>query len=1126
MANKRKAIDSMFEGSLMLSKQKRQNQNANQTNKKKKKNPTDSGKSTQVNNTKDPSVAEIKTKRSVENVIIKLYEQNEKVYSAVTRDASRDLSKYLNASDRRDDTLHNYGDTITLTNMLGGYVKESLDMLSKLPNINKNREFYLGTQVDEIIRLKDSLNSAKNASTLPELITTVLSLRPSLIRLMSTVDLLEADPGLLNTPDFIETHMWNGQTAGGSLLQRDTLSDNAVLPDRTIVKPIFLLFIDEKIKNELRSLNVDNRVIDMLGNYSIPSYRWDGELNSLNSMFNNNGALKDPQMFGWSNNGTLARNMKTVSAYQKNTTEFLNQVQAKYKLAQSKALMEYTYEVAIFEVLTSWLNGAFKALVEANSFVLPEVLKGIQFERDRLLPVDNASLALQYLIESADSSGKVKAPFTALFESIDTSLKSNLSRKLIYNEYAYTFVKREFKTLTFSIDDKSSKYYIGSTLIGNHKIKINILPKLYLPVNLKTPQRMDFTSSSGVVVRAIDAFRFQLQVRNSFYIKDRDTTYNSTITIFSIMHELINMPAASFNQAITDFFSDKGVVTYNGAAVTFNKLFNSAFDERRELSAIPPHYYKDILIGKTMTVFESEVLSTNPEDPAPDVSNKWYWPHMDMALMKDTLVNDNGIWAISQPYLFGDVLRSLYNFHGDFSWIEMGIVFAQLATRGLFLYRPHLTVVNPTDLGAAATLDSGDVTGDLRTTYVTTTSGDYGLTRTEYTWARVMRQAYYTQLYTLKENPNNVKWLETFEFKSNPSLKPTLIGKNDIDDVNRYQFITRNGINYIIDVKLLNKNVKNLPIITAVDGMSRFSGVKRLLVDNAMGKVTESEIRNDILDADILNKGLLFFNERTDVEDFAKDPAIIPGTDLFAFEVPAHFSLANINSLIYIKDNFVPYYQSFSVSLPTNCNRNDKYVNNIMPARFTSHALIASGVLQSNLYDSIRVIASSFGIPARQYNSVIFPEGDAQLYDVVSPALPIDYIDPADTDAVVTDPNADTFGFVTSDEYGSFLHFRVDISLNALLNTGFYGILPAEYAANVSFLKSNQYMEYFGLPHVSPYHVTDLVKSKRTELVTLDVAVNAANLDHNLRISLKPRDIIMLLDMEDPTYAYQRTILE
>lgn len=1133
-SNRNNAIDTAFPDAIKLSKNKRDSLKTELHN-----NPSINENEKQ-NGGSNPTINQ--SKAQVVDLMVTLFEKSNDYFNQLGQDALRALDSYLNNKKRKgpagenSPSIKQLGDVSKAMAATADTVKFINDSLIKLPNVMRQVQYFSQDLIDEIEFLKSGVKKSQESGSLPDVYRMIMTLRGSLIRLTSTVSMLETDPGLLDDLNFINSTRWDKNTDKYGV-QRDNYKDNSLQPDITLVKDIFLLMVDDELINELRDRKVSNQVIAALGNYSIPSYKHTGELGYTDLKTKGGDTPNPVTKFEWSRNGS-AHNLKTVKAYRKINASFLAEVDEKFESADRQVITEYNMDIAVVHTLSHWLNAAFKVLVESNMHPMKEILKGVEFEKERLLGIDNNVFMMKYLMETFGDDGTA-APLRAVYAALKSTLESNLQSKLPYSETAYKYLSREFRTLTFSIASPENKYYIGPVELGEHRIKVNILPKLFLPTDITTKFPLDVKLTNGTVARYPDMFNMIIDLDRAFYVKDRDTSYNSIIMVSSVMHLLINLKAVDYNKLIDEFMNNNYYLSNNKARVPFSSVFKSAFTERRELSGVPPHYYKNMLLNKIPTYFNENLAEQSRE--------RWYWAYLDMANFKDTVKNDGGVLEGNVPYLFGDLLRSYFNFHADFSWIEMGIAYSTLILNNIKCVRPKntangnitFTAANKT---AAITVDSfAATTGNI--------AGDYVV---EFT--TMIRQHNWSIRYSIKEKIGKSVSLEGFDDISTKAGKPTLIGQEDLSDAYRYVPLKIGSTTYLVDNKFNLRSTQKLFVGTAAHdtlAATILDGFYKVVGQEKESVITEDQLVNTVLNEDYLDKHFLLHDERPSGDKFNYTPVLIPSTDLIGYDltgspllnpsgktdVPYLISL-NLNKFIHIHDNFVPVFMNYTLTTPTNSVRNPLRVQNMKPALIAGHLLSSTGVIDGNGADALKLVAASFGISGEE-NGIFKPYNGKKTGSKPNQSF---YYD----DSMKVDYLIENFGYEVNKDHELLPNPKKVTYLDAnfeVTNRGWVSAVryPGQLILNgitlqdrditgnpeltsndarISLLKSQAFYSRLKsiVPSPTGARVTDLRTGKH-DLVAMVDSVEGDTYRWNSRIVIRPLEILRKLDMEDKRHV-------
>lgn len=1092
--------------------------------------------------------------RDIVGVITGVYDKTTDFFNNLRKDSEAQLEAKFNDPARKDGVITSHGDVPKLLSFFSDSVKFILDNLDKVPNVQgKFQRSFTDDFRLELEDVKKTLNVVKKAGTIGDVYSTVLSVRQVFVRLATTQKIFDIEPGLANLIDMTKMMRWEDPRSGlSSYFKYNEIGDATIQPDSLLVKPIFLLLVDENLKRRLTSLHVSQEVINFLGNYSVPSYFLSNELAPAvdgSHLTSTSDTLKTVETFNWSLNGlkpylpndTTPSNPSvaslTLEDYRKVNDQFIREVTERFNTADAGLFSEYTIDLAVIHTLSLWLNAAFKVLVESNMQLMPEINKGVNFDKERLLTIDHNSLLLKLLFEVNDKVDS-SSPLPLLFKRINSKLAEQLGEKLPYSDYAYKFLIKEFKTITVSVSAPLHQYYLASNLLGEHKSKIIIAPKLYLPVNLKASHPIDVKviGSDGKIgiYTHTDAFNMMVNINRSFYIPNRDATVNATITIVTPLKLLINMSKTAFNGLVDKFMSSESIRSNDSSTKTFASIFASSMAERRTLSAIPPFFYKNRFTGIMKAAIPVSTKS------------KYVWPFMDAANMKDTVENDSA-YTIETAYKLGDYIRAYFNMHGDFSWIEMGIAYTMLTHGNIKGVRPvkksgDTITFTGTMLSASIEYDPASNTYTPEST--ATAAGSAFVVE----FRSLVRVYYYTLKFVLKEKDGKSISLDNFDMFSQKNMKPTLISKDDVYDAYRYVIIKQDSDYLIVDNKVNKRDKKDLFLTTDVangDTASGIVSVTKLLKSGEQLKITESDVVSQILSKDWLDKSFLIYDENPTAVGEASvhleyEPVLIVGTDLVGYRLTGkgsnitnhtEFINNNPNMYVYLTKNFLPFFISHLVVLPTNGKRateaNGYIVNQLKPAFLSAHILSLFGVLEGNYSDSLKVLGTGFGLQGDLLNMLVNPKttmditnysGDRKEYGSTTDVwyLPKDLAKLEMSGDIPVrsygNINVNTRGIVSSTRYPSYLYIDVD-----QYNTG----LPihAGSITRVSIEKTRAYYSALNSVIESGAVTQRLNEDVKGSISLVKIQAGASSDNKwDRRIFITPRKIIAILGMEDPNY--------
>lgn len=1090
------------------------------------------------------------THKDIVSVITGVYDKTTDFFNKLRKDSEAQLEAKFNDPARKDGVITSHGDVPKMLSFFSDSVKFILDNLDKVPNVQGkfqrsfDDEFRL-----ELEDVKKTLNVVKKAGTIGDVYSAVLAVRQVFIRLATTQKIFDIEPGLANLIDMIKTMRWEDPRSGlSSYFKYNEIGDATVQPDSLLVKPIFLLLVDENLKRRLNSLHVSKAVIDFLGNYSIPSYFLSNELAPAvdgSHLTTAGAAIKTVEQFQWSLNGLKPFVIDdspspsrpsvaslTLEDYRKINDQFIREAVERFNTADTGLFTEYSIDVAVLHTLSLWLNSAFKVLVESNMQVLSEVNKGSNFDRERLLSMENNTLLLKLLFE-VNEKVDLSSPLPLLFKKINSKLAEQLGEKLPYSDYAYKFLIKEFKTITVSVSAPLHQYYLASNLLGEHKSKIIIAPKLYLPVDLSANHPIDVKiidsqGRSGIYTHS-DALNMMVNINRSFYIPNRDSTVNATITILTPLKLLVNMTKTHFNGLVTKFLENEMVRASDSSSHSLAEIFYSKMSERRSLSAIPPFYYKNRFTGVIPSVIPVTTKS------------KFVWPFIDQANMKDTVENDSA-WSLEVEYSLGDYIRAYYNMHADFSWIEMAMAYTMMTHGAIKGTRP--TKKSGTDVtfneSMLSSVISYDGTSTLSPESAATTAGSTFVVE----FRNLVRVYYYTLKFVLKEKDGKSISLDYFDANSQKNMKPTLISKDDVYDAYRYAVIKQDSDRLIVDNKLNKRERKDLFLTVDVatgDTAAGILNVTKLLKAGDQLKVTETEVVSQILTKDSLDKSFLIYDENPIVDGEAKtyleyEPVLIVGTDLVGYRLTGkgssitnhtEFINNNPNTLVYLTKNFLPFFITHKVVLPTNGKRakeSDGYViNQLKPAFITAHVLSLFGCIEGNYADTLKLLGVGFGLQGDLLSMFVNPKqvmtvtdysGNRKEYGSTASIwyLPKDLAKPIDGARKYGNIDVTSKGITTTSRFPGYLYLDVD-----QYNTGLP--LHAGHISRVSIEKTRAYYAAFNSV-IESGNVDQRLNEDVKGSISLIKITAGASIDNkwDRRIFITPRKIMAILGMEDSNY--------
>lgn len=821
---------------------------------------------------------------------------------------------------------------------------------------------------------------------------------------------------------------------------RGQVGDNVQQPDVTIVKPFFLLFVDDKLIYELRKLHISEKALSVLGNYAIPTELW-GEsasdtwepehetyLKSAIHCKSNDGyqaygdavkndfskvkfAAKRPN-FEWSHNGTLNLISNTPAKLAARNTAFINEVKAVIQLAESVSIVEISEDLAFFMVLTNWLNAVYKYMIDINGSFLQYVEKGVKANAERFIAPFTQDVILKTLASFTPQEGTFEASsvYDLLIRKVNLEYDRSTSVGYTYSPIAYNYMKDEFSSVTYMVNG-DDEFHIGKVSVGNNKILITLLQKLYLPINLMITDndlsaleiKTNFMSSTfgHREIKVANPYLFATSVISLTFNKRRGASETGLLTNVSLFHLMMKISCSDWNKIIDDFLSNQ-VYTYDGRRTTLANIFNmqpnastsanfNKVPHIRVFNPMTPAY-------KRATYLQLAPLSTtSPKVENDDYNNDeiWFQPLMDQGFNAAPSVFADYTGANNDyfPCSIGWMIQALINEHADFSWILQSIFLTYIRTKLTFkicednnlkTYGNDFTLPM---LPFCIKLTAG-------TTVVEVKSANYDTYTTNYpavpysTYAR-RRQSF------LKKLGYNPEYINSPIEPITISSPKTALSTNDIIKAfrfvpyatNEYNPVTHltNSVNYIIDNKFADagKSCAKTIYYSVGDpdnaGYSRIQEYRRIIRDGEAINITESEIRQQVVNPDFLNEGFIIFddyhvnnntaatgtepqyNQTTVTTPFAHAPYAICNTNLVGYRVSnianvfPHMARQdlypltdnNLNRYCYIPDDFYPCCILFNNVIPFATQRSvhalgDNYDKRNSFNNLTAYDLIAN----------------------------------------------------------------------------------------------------------------------------------------------------------------------------------------
>jgi len=797
---------------------------------------------------------------------------------------------------------------------------------------------------------------------------------------------------------------------------RGQVGDNAQQPDITIVKPFFLLFVDDKLLYELRKLHISEEALSVLGNYAIPTELWgenaddkwepehesykkssihcksnDGLLSygdAVGSNFSKVAFASKRPDFEWSHNGTLNLISNTPAKLAARNTAFINEVKAVIQLAESISVVEVSEDVAFFLVLTNWLNAVYKYMIDINGSFIQYVEKGIKANTERFIAPFTQDVILKTLTSFTPQEGTFEASsvYDLLIRKVNLEYDRSTSVGYTYSPIAYNYMKDEFSSVTYMVNG-DDEFHIGKVSVGTNKILITLLQKLYLPINLMAADsdlsdlhiKTNFMSSTfgHREIEIANPYLFATSVISLTFNKRRGASETGLLTNVSLFHLMMKISCQDWNNIINDFFENQ-VYTYDGRRTTLGDIFNlqpnadtnAAFSKVpyiRVFNPMTPAYKR----AAYLQLVPLSTTSPKVEDDKYNNDEVWLNPLMDQAYnTAPSLFADYTNTNQYLPCSIGWMIQSLINEHADFSWILQSIFLTYIKTKltvkvcednNLRAYGTTFTLPVLPFCIKLTSATTGTVTEIKSANYDTYTNNYPAIPYS--TYAR-RRQSF------LKKLGYNPEYINSPIEPITISSPKTALSTNDIIKafrfvpyaVNEYNPVTHltSSVNYIIDNKFADagKSCAKTIYYSVGDpdnaGYTRIQEYRRIIRDGEAINITESEIRQQVINPDFLNEGFIIFDDyhvdnntssghepqynQTKVNvPFAHAPYAIENTNLVGYRVAnishvfPHMARQdlypltdnNLNRYCYIPDDFYPCCIVFGNVIPFSTQRSE-----------------------------------------------------------------------------------------------------------------------------------------------------------------------------------------------------------
>lgn len=1025
--------------------------------------------------------------------------------------------------------------------------------------------------------IKGTVDSVIQPQTATDQISTIMSLRNLYLTLSSTNRMIQGEINLVDNLEMFRTFRIFGDVDANDRdiinLSRDSVGDTSIEPDIAIIKPMFLFFVDDKLRRSLTDMGISPRLIRALGNYSIPSL-FNGNSNtdtnpeeenltfsSLSRISRSDNAKVTHSFpdFVWSNNGVDSIRQKSIMAYKSRNEKFINEIQELFNTMNSHNFKEFSYDVCFSIVLTNWLNAAYKVLVESHTHISELIQRGVATDMDRMVGLSGPAIA-SYLLDSITfnvSENKSTNYMGLIEDAINNNNVISMTKKLTYSEFAYKSLVSAYKSVTY-VTTSDLNYYIGETKIGQHKQKVVVAPKLYLPVNIAdntVNYHMEVKVRKAGAINNIcyvkDIFSYRVPLIKIAYSANRDSTEAGEIVNISILHTLANMTNAQYKSRLDAFYAANYITKPKGEEISFTKLFGAydnvshgllAADKHmgfpRLWSSIAPFYMKNAILGLNPITIGDVTESTCVLAPFIDqLANGTYNINKDVSG-----TNYNKIFSTA------DYLKAIMNYHTDFSWIESWAVLSRI-------YMGYCHCVNtlvsgedsvyPTDLldseGIPILSSESEYYQIPSITFLTSPSSDSLVQSSQEAVTTVMRRA----SYIFDEGKYKIK---VTRFNNNldvsPSGNSSMISTNDI--MKAFKFVAYNkgtGGYYLIDNNNPFPNMSRKTWFNIVSGEPDL--INSIIPSEVAVNIKADDIKNEILTQSYISGNLLIYDRfNSESSKLSYDVSLIPSTNLIGYRFGNSVSrekvlkrtsdgsgkYLNFNKYCYINDDFYPTFIKFTNVIPCNTGL-FRYVTETTKAstldsmsngkffEILGNFFHNIGVDNGNMQGFRVLLQSAFGIrPMINTRSLISDNIDETL--LANGYNDENYMSLTDSEGIGDESNINYFK-------SSFRYPQFAIVPTSQVISGLCDLPPIEdedfelsYDTSVSMSLSQKFFSKFGsiLPNYQTSNQTYTRDKGEAFLYALNQRIQNANLtnaDNDLVIDVTIRNILNAIGMED-----------
>jgi hypothetical protein len=885
--------------------------------------------------------------------------------------------------EHRSPMIADNGSVEPLKALLAYEVKRAYDLLQSIPTSYEDKEVTAeGRQVLNDIR--SDINEIINANSSGDRFALLLNVRNLYLHLMSANIMLTGEAALVNGDTLDDqSDLWllyqlytdeakliaGDITAASTSHDRDGVGDNAKEPDVTIVKPILLIQPCFALKKELRGLGIaenlvgadsDNSDFGVLGMFSIPTcfagngsgdLTPDEEDRKYAGLFSDRFKIGDDEKpainapaFTWSHNGTDLVKQQAIKAYRKANDAFVKEIKDLRKKAESHHLAEMNIDVCFAITLTGWLNAAFKVIIEANVLGVSKAVKvGQTLNQERFVGLSNTDIIFNIMSgyevghSNKDGSGNLFDSILAMPKYFaDSFLSTELSGRFHYSQVAYDMLRKSFKSETYKFMS-SEELCVGKVKLGNSAVKVTVIPKLYLPVdvsqainnaNIEIEYPRSLTDKNPIVD---NPFSFAIQCRRTKWIATRNVNENQYIINVSLFHTLCQMTNAEYKSWL-DYFYSNGKNYYvqgtDGDEISLATLFaNTEANEGyigypRLLSAMAPAYKRSMLLGLQKTHVTEK-----------SANNYLAYPLMDELYNYDASHNaDTRFVNTYKVFRLSDYLKAIFNEHGDWSWVEMMIVATLIQSR-------YMSKVILPDT-------SGDNPYHFQTVnfYINQESN-----------AMATSTAFRRALAFMDDREYGFGFTRFKGSMTDGTIveHSDKITKQDIRNAFRYAAYSKTNY-YLVDTNILKDFSAKKYWLESTGG--KITKIRRLCKEDESVVISEAAFNADTKIKEAFSGALLVYDSYHD-SPINITPEVIPGTKLVGWKftsaaarnkvyenktdsdgthVTKVYTKLHLNDYAYVDEDFFPTEVTYTLTVPTNtaqvyaCNGNEKTdINNI-----------------------------------------------------------------------------------------------------------------------------------------------------------------------------------------------------